>query len=160
MQAEGNEIAFHGYNHEDQVKYLKTHTLKDYMNNEIIRGINLMKNAGFNPVDFSYPYGSDDPSATAALKGYFLHMRDTNYAWDNTIYYEYGSHTAIISGIGIDDTTYGNTMTHIYNGISKAKKDNRILIFYCHKPVQATPLCTKLPMTDWKKYYNMFLTTR
>ncbi len=139
LQADGNEIAFHGYNHEDQIEYLQTHTLDDYMNNEIIKGINLMKSAGFNPVDFAYPYGSDDPRTTAALEAYFLHMRDTYYDWDNTIYYEYGSNTPFISGIGIDDTTYGNSITDIYNGMAKAKTDDRILIFYGHKPVASNP---------------------
>ncbi len=139
LQADGNEIAFHGYNHEDQIEYLQTHTLNDYMNNEIIRGINLMKSWGFNPVDFAYPYGSDDPSATVALESYFLHMRDTYYDWDNTIYYKYGSNTPFISGIGIDDNTYGNSLTDIYNGMAKAKTDNRILIFYGHKPVASNP---------------------
>ncbi len=139
LQADGNEIAFHGYNHEDQIEYLQSHSLDDYMNNEIIRGVNLMKSAGFNPVDFAYPYGSDDPRATAALEAYFLHMRDTYYDWDNTIYYEYGSNTPFISGIGIDDTTYGNSITDIYNGMAKAKTDDRILIFYGHKPVAGNP---------------------
>jgi peptidoglycan/xylan/chitin deacetylase (PgdA/CDA1 family)/tellurite resistance-related uncharacterized protein len=139
LQSDGNEIAFHGYNHEDAVEYLQDHSLNDYMNNEIIRGINLMKSNGFNPVDFAFPYGSDDPGATEAMKPYFLHMRDTYYDWDDTIYYEYGSNSSYIAGIGIDDNTYGNTMTDIYNGILKAKQDDRILIFYCHKPVATNP---------------------
>jgi len=135
LQADGHEIAFHGYNHEDVVEYLNSHTLSDYMNNEIIRGINLMKASGFNPVDFAFPYGSDDARATQAMTPYFGHMRDTYYAWDDTIYYEYGSNTPYIAGIGIDDNTYGNTMTDIYNGIARAKSEDRILIFYGHETV-------------------------
>ena len=84
LESDGHEIAFHGANHEDVVAYLQSHTLNEYMNNEIIGGINLMKSKGFNPVDFSFPYGSDDPRATAAMTPYFLHMRDTNYDWENT----------------------------------------------------------------------------
>jgi peptidoglycan/xylan/chitin deacetylase (PgdA/CDA1 family) len=139
LQADGHEIAFHGYNHEDVVAYLQSHTLNEYMNNEIISGINLMKSNGFNPVDFAFPYGSDDPRATAAMTPYFLHMRDTYYDWDNTIFYQYGSNASVISGIGIDDNTYGNSLTDIYAGIAKAKTDNRILIFYCHEPVASNP---------------------
>jgi peptidoglycan/xylan/chitin deacetylase (PgdA/CDA1 family) len=139
LEADGHEIAFHGYNHEDVVEYLQSHTLNEYMNNEIIRGINLMKSQGFNPVDFAFPYGSDDPTATQAMKPYFLHMRDTYYDWDDTIYYQYGSNTSVISGIGIDDNTYGNSLTDIHNGIDTAKAENKILIFYCHEPVASNP---------------------
>jgi len=139
LQAEGHEIAFHGYNHADEVEYIQQYSLNEYMDDEIIRGINLMKSNGFNPVNFAYPYGSDDPDARDALAGYFIHMRDTYYDWDDTIYYEYGSNTPYIAGIGIDDNTYGNSMTDIYNGIDKAKTDDRILIFYCHEPVAGSP---------------------
>jgi hypothetical protein len=98
-----------------------------------------MESYGFNPVDFAFPYGSDDPAATQAMEPYFGHMRDTYYDWDDTIYYEYGSNTPYIAGIGIDDNTYGNSMTDIYYGIDKAKTDDRILIFYCHEPVPNNP---------------------
>jgi hypothetical protein len=30
-------------------------------------------------------------------------------------------------------------MTDIYNGIDKAKADDKILIFYCHVPVPSNP---------------------
>ncbi len=139
LQADGHEIAYHGYNHVDEVDYIAENSLNEYMNNEIIRGINLMKSKGFDPVDFAYPFGSDDPDARDALEAYFLHMRDTYYDWDNTIYYEYGSNTPYIAGIGIDDTTYGNSLDDIYDGIDKAKADDTILIFYGHEPVSGNP---------------------
>ena len=139
LQADGHEIAFHGYNHEDVVSYLQSHSPSDYINNEIIQGINLMKSNGFNPVDFAFPYGSDDPEATKAMKPYFLHVRDTYYDWDNTIYYEYGSNKSYIAGIGIDDNTYGNSLSDIHAGISTAKQNNRIVIFYGHTLVTGSP---------------------
>jgi peptidoglycan/xylan/chitin deacetylase (PgdA/CDA1 family) len=139
LQADGHEIAFHGLNHADEVAYIQDNSLSEYMNNEIISGINLMKSKGFNPVDFAYPFGSDDPDAREALAGYFLHMRDTYYDWDDTIFYEYGSNTPYIAGIGIDDNTYGNDLSDIRTGILKAMADDRILIFYCHEPVSSSP---------------------
>jgi PKD repeat protein len=138
LQADGNEIAFHGMYHEDAAAYLKTHSIQQYLDYEIIPGINLMKNEGFNPVDFSYPHGSDDPAATQALEGYFDHVRDTSYSWDDTIYYQYGSNKGFISGIGMDES-YGHSITDIYNGISRAKTEDKILIFYGHEPVAANP---------------------
>jgi len=138
LQADGNEIAFHGYNHEDAVTYLQSHTVDEYMTNEIYRGVDLMKSNGFNPVDFAIPYGSDDPRANQALEANFEHVRDTYYDWDETIYYQYGSHQGFIAGIGMDES-YGNSLTDIYTGISKAKTENKILIFYGHEPVASNP---------------------
>jgi PKD repeat protein len=138
LKADGNEIAFHGMYHTDVVEYLNTHSVQQYLDYEIIPGINLMKNDGLTPVDFAYPYGSDDPAATLALEAYFDHTRDTYYDWDNTIYYRYGSNQAFISGIGMDES-YGHSTTEIHNGILKAKTDDRILIFYGHEPVPSNP---------------------
>ena len=138
LQAEGHEIAYHGYNHVDEVAYIQDNSLTAYMNDEIIRGVNLMKSKGLNPVDFAYPYGADDPDARPALGAYFSHMRDTYYDWDNTIYYTYGSNTPYIAGIGIDDNTYGNSLTDITTGIAKAKADDKILIFYGHETVASS----------------------
>jgi len=138
LQADGNEIAFHGYNHEDAVTYLQSHTVDEYMNNEIINGVTLMRTDGFNPVDFAIPYGSDSPAANIALEGYFTHVRDTYYDWDNTIYYQYGSNQAFISGIGMDES-YGHSTVEINEHILKAKTDERILIFYGHEPVPSNP---------------------
>jgi peptidoglycan/xylan/chitin deacetylase (PgdA/CDA1 family) len=138
LQQDGNEIAMHGLNHLDAVEYLKTHSINEYLNAEIIPEINLMKTNGFNPVSFAYPYGHDDPALTLALQAYFVHIRDTSYSYDNEIYYQYGSNQPFISGIGIDEH-YQNTLTYIYNGISKAKNEDKIIIFYCHDPVASNP---------------------
>jgi PKD repeat protein len=138
LKADGNEIAFHGMYHTDVVEYLNTHSIQQYLDYEIIPGIDLMKNDGLTPVDFAYPYGSDDPAATLALEAYFGHIRDTYYNWDDTIYYQYGSNQAFIKGIGMDES-YGHSMTEIYDGISRAKTDDKILIFYGHEPVPSNP---------------------
>jgi len=138
LQADGNEIAFHGMYHTDAVQYLNSHSVQQYIDYEITPGINLMKNDGLTPVDFAYPNGSDDPAATLALEAYFGHIRDTHYNWDDEIYYQYGSNQAFIAGIGMDES-YGHSMTEIYDGISRAKTEDKILIFYGHEPVPSNP---------------------
>jgi PKD repeat protein len=134
LQEDGNEIAFHGTYHTEAEPYLQNHTVQQYLNYEIIPGLTLMRNAGFDPVDFAYPGGSDTPAATQALEGYFEHIRDTYYSWDDTIYYTQGSNQAFIAGIGLDDITYGNSINDIYNGISRAQDEDKILITYAHEP--------------------------
>jgi peptidoglycan/xylan/chitin deacetylase (PgdA/CDA1 family) len=135
LQADGNEIGFHGTYHTDAGSYLQTHTVQQYLNYEIIPGIAMMREAGLNPDDFAYPYGSDTPAATEALQAYFGHIRVTDDFWDDKIYYTYGSNQARISGIGIDES-YGQSIETIYTGITRAQTEDKILSLYGHRPVQ------------------------
>jgi PKD repeat protein len=152
LQADGHEIAFHGYNHIDAAEYLQSHNVSQYLDNEIINGLNLMKNEGFNPVDFAYPYGSDEPNATQALEGYFDHVRDVAYSWNDTdtIYYQNGSYQFFIAGIGMDDES--NSMTDIYDGISRANTEDKILILFGHEPVASDP---EAYQTSYARLENM-----
>ena len=97
-----------------------------------------MQADGFNPVDFSYPFGSgsDNNELADALQNHFIHLRDINHG---SVYYEYGSNTPIINAQGIDDTSYDQSLEDIYNHISTAKADEKIVIFYCHEPVPSNP---------------------
>jgi hypothetical protein len=96
----------------------------------------MMREAGLNPDDFAYPGGSDTPAATEALQGYFGHIRDTYYNFDDTVYYTYGSNQAFIAGIGLDERPYGNTVNTFNNSISRALDEDKVLIVYGHIPVQ------------------------
>jgi PKD repeat protein len=146
IQANEHEIAFHGTHHIDAQEYLKNHTIDEYLNYEIIPGLELMRNQGFDPIDFAYPYGSEDTALTGVLQGYFLHIRGTAYAEGNqklkdvdSIFYQYGSHQSHIYGGGIDDITYSNSVTDIYDAIDRAKAEDKIVIFYAHTPVATNP---------------------
>ena len=136
LQDDGHEIAFHGYNHVNANAYLENHPIQQYLDYEVIPGIEVMNNAGFYPVDFAYPFGSENDTLTAALQAYFVHIRGTDSDIDDPLLYEYGSNQLLIEGVGIDDLTYGNTINDIYDGISSAKQEDKILILYAHEPVQ------------------------
>lgn len=140
LQDEGNEIAFHGLEHRDAVEYLKDHSIDAYLNDEIISGLDLMKKAGFNPVDFSYPSGHGTKPLTERLKKYFLHVRLTDSLKNGDgFYYDYGSNQTEIYGVGIDDITYDYSLDDILKSISTAKENDKIVIFYAHIPVQNNP---------------------
>jgi PKD repeat protein len=138
LQADGHEIAFHGMYHTDAAAYLETHTIQQYLDYEIIPGINLMQADGFDPVDFSYPFGVgyDNDELADALQQYFIHLRDTSHG---SVYYQYGSGITMIHALGIDDTTYGQSLDDIYGYISTAKANDEIVIFYGHEPVPGNP---------------------
>jgi len=97
-----------------------------------------MDNKGLKPVDFAYPGGSENDALTDALDQYFLHIRGTAYGTpmenDNSVYYQHGSSIPLIHGVGIDES-YGHSIDEIYDGISRAKDEEKILIFYSHTPV-------------------------
>jgi PKD repeat protein len=76
LKADGNEIAFHGLYHTDAVTYLQNHTVQQYLDYEIIPGINLMKDAGLEPLDFAYPDGSDVPAINGMIR-YITHKAQT-----------------------------------------------------------------------------------
>jgi len=138
LQADGNEIGYHGYAHLDATTYLENHTVSEYMNNEIINGTTRMQHDGFNPVDFSLPngHGDDNGSLINALEQHFIHIRSTDRG---PIYYEYGSNTSVIYAQGIDDVTYNQSLENIYSYILTAKENDEIVIFYCHDPVPSDP---------------------
>jgi peptidoglycan/xylan/chitin deacetylase (PgdA/CDA1 family) len=141
LQADGNEIAFHGYHHVDVLDYLQSHSVDEYMNDDILPGIELMQSWGFNPVDFAAPGGSHDEQATDALLEYFDHVRFTTSQIVDGVYYTRGSNAGICWGIGIDTYYWYHTDEYILNGMSTAKNSDRILIFYGHQPVEnAYPL--------------------
>jgi peptidoglycan-N-acetylglucosamine deacetylase len=60
IEAAGHEIAYHTTNHEDLLKLYTRHALTDVMNQEIKPDLTLMRNDGFNPENFAYPYGQHD----------------------------------------------------------------------------------------------------
>jgi PKD repeat protein len=138
LQADGHEIGYHGYAHLDATTYLENHTVSEYMNNEIINGVTLMRNDSFKPVDFSLPngHGYDNGSLINALEQQFIHIRSTD---QGPIYYSYGSNTTVIYAQGIDDITYNQSLDDIYHYISIAKANDEIVIFYCHDPVPGNP---------------------
>jgi peptidoglycan/xylan/chitin deacetylase (PgdA/CDA1 family) len=140
LQADGHEIGFHGMYHTDAAEYLKNHTVQEYLNYEIIPGIDLMKNKGFNPVDFAYPFGSESSSLTVPLHQYFLHVRGIAKISDSDlIYYQLGSTKTHIYGAEIDEVSNA-PLKDITDAILKAKEKNTILILYAHKPVKTNPV--------------------
>jgi peptidoglycan/xylan/chitin deacetylase (PgdA/CDA1 family) len=135
LQSDGHEIAFHGTQHRNAADYLKNHSVNEYINDEIIPGVNMMRKQGLNPVDFSYPYGVRNDSLTEPLKSYFLHTRGIH---SGQIFYQQGSNTTHLFAGQIDDSPLIMTLNDIYDNISRAKQENKIVVFYAHQTVPST----------------------
>ncbi|MGX9356983.1 polysaccharide deacetylase family protein [Roseobacteraceae bacterium S113] len=56
LQDEGHEIGFHTREHVRLPKYLETHTLEEYLADQIDAGLEVIHRHGFDPRSFSFPY--------------------------------------------------------------------------------------------------------
>lgn len=138
LQDKGHDIAGHGYNHENALKYAAKYGLNKYINDEIIPLKAAMSRDGFNITSFAYPDGAGAHDATLDnnLLKYFSVIRGTTYGElppDSQYCYYKGER--VIYGLGID-TDYKQFNLEYYKALMDyAKKHNKIVIFYGHKTV-------------------------
>ena len=137
LQKSGHEIGGHGYNHYNQSDFIHNHSLKDYMNNEIIPMLEDLKQKTINLSSFAYPYGSRDEKLDSYLLNYFKILRVTTYdkmrPKEHNCFFKKNQ---IIFGLGIDTNYKHFSDSYVLELLSYAKKTKQILILYGHKPVE------------------------
>mgnify|MGYP000853969894 CR=1 FL=1 len=139
LQTAGHEIAGHGWNHLDAVKYIKEYGVESYINTEITPMLNLMRRSGLKVVNFAYPFGSRNSTTDSLLLNYFISLRGTTYSNKVTdvknlnCYYGF-DRNRVVYGLGID-TIYNNSLSYIKSVLQYAKENRKIVILYAHKPV-------------------------
>ena len=78
LSDDGHEIGFHATNHGDYFEFLEQNlTEKDYLEIEIIPGLNHMDERGYNATSFAYPRGHRDTNLDVLLLEYFSVLRGT-----------------------------------------------------------------------------------
>ncbi|MFP9115646.1 polysaccharide deacetylase family protein [Flavobacterium sp. RHBU_3] len=136
LEKMGHDIAGHGFNHENAVKFSASHGLDGYVNSEIIPLKAAMKKDGFNIKSFAYPDGAHNPALDDKLLGQFDFIRGTTYgelAPENQFCYYEGKR--VIYGLGIDDDYKQFNLPYFKSLMLYAKQHNKILILYGHKTV-------------------------
>ncbi|MFY7728723.1 MAG: polysaccharide deacetylase family protein [Flavobacterium sp.] len=138
LQAHGHDIAGHGYNHENALKYAARYGLNKYIHDEIIPLKAAMNKDGFNINSFAYPdgAGAHDANLDNNLLKYFNIIRGTTYGkLPADAQYSYYNGERVIYGLGID-TDYRQFDLEYYKALMDyAKEHNKIVIFYGHKTV-------------------------
>jgi peptidoglycan/xylan/chitin deacetylase (PgdA/CDA1 family) len=136
LQDMGHDIAAHGYNHENALKYSAKYGLTKYVNDEVIPLKAAMDKDGFNIRSFAYPDGARDATLDKELLKYFDIIRGTTYGkLPPESQYCYYEGKRVIYGLGIDDDYKQFDVAYYKTLMKYAKKHNKILVFYGHKTV-------------------------
>ncbi|KIA92298.1 hypothetical protein OA93_23440 [Flavobacterium sp. KMS] len=158
LQDMGHDIAAHGYNHENALKYSAKYGIDKYIKEEILPLKAAMDKDGFNLRSFAYPDGARNGDLDKELLKYFDIIRGTTYG---KLYpesqYCYYEGNRVIYGLGIDDDYKQFDVAYYKTLMDYAKKHNKIVIFYGHKTVDIadekieTPLAALQEICEYAK---------
>ncbi|MDL2308250.1 glycosyltransferase family 39 protein [Bacteroidales bacterium OttesenSCG-928-C03] len=135
LESDGHEIGFHGTNHRSIEDFIDS--LDKWLDQEIITGLQFMKELGFNCRSFAYPFGHATDISDSLLSIYFSHIRKATYNYKDTLLSAYDeifisdNFQKTYNSMGID-CNYGITLASLESGIMRAKKNGETLVLYAH----------------------------
>ncbi len=137
LQNKGHEIAGHGFRHLNAKEFTKKNNKQQYLIVEIFSLIEAFKKEGIEIKSFAYPFGAKTQTLDFELKKHFEIIRGTakggKKVANNSNFY---NGTQLANGIGIDSNYEHFDLNYIKKVLQYAKKHNKIIIFYAHKPVE------------------------
>jgi len=143
LQDNGHEIGVHGYTHGNIVRSLKTQTISEYVNNEVLAEKRFLADNGIKAVSFAYVEGIRNQKLDHELLKYFTKLRAVSESQRHSsirniekvrdIYEDDPSNQPVnalcidsFQGISIDDIRY--ILHHLLSHPAT-------VTFYAHKPV-------------------------
>jgi peptidoglycan/xylan/chitin deacetylase (PgdA/CDA1 family) len=136
LKSYGHEIGAHGLNHINVPTFISANGTSEYLNQEIYPMFNLMKINELVPTSFAYPYGSRSSLTDKLLLNEFQIIRGTTYGKSNPASQNcYYANNRLVFGLGIDKNYSHFNIQYFLSLLDYANKNNRIVIFYAHKPV-------------------------
>ena len=139
----GHEIGCHTLHHCHSLEFISNHSIREYLDTEIIPQIEMMNGLGIYPKSFSYPYGENDSTLDKELLKYFEILRDVTDEQKkplekpieeiDEIFYK-NINPKIVVGLDIDNN-FNISLEQIEKVFKRAKDNNEIVIFYAHQPV-------------------------
>lgn len=167
LKKAGHEIGGHGLNHLNAIIYKTKYGSSNYLKTEINPMLNVMKINDLAPTSFAYPFGFRTSLTDNKLFNIFKIIRGTTYCKvppsSQNCYYTYNK---LVFGLGIDKNYPHSSIPYFLSLLEYAKKNNKIVIFYAHKPVNIShknkeieyktliALC-KYVQTNNMKFYKM-----
>lgn len=137
MQSDGHEIAHHTSTHPHSTHYVMKYGMNQYLKHEIFAMTDSMRQDGFNPVTFAYPFGDCSAELDNNLLQHFNSLRKTIGTYLNKhiadmdqLYFRYGS-LKLFFGTGID-VRHHHSLNEVFEALEKAKSSRQTLSLYCH----------------------------
>jgi peptidoglycan/xylan/chitin deacetylase (PgdA/CDA1 family) len=137
LEKDGHEIACHSMNHIDLPAFLANHALNEYMNQEVIPAIEIMKHLGFNVTSYAYPFGKGTPKSDSLLLKHFKILRKATYNIENVeldkidrTFTKFGA-TRVVDAMGIDKQ-YDISIENLERGMIRAQSRREILVLHAH----------------------------
>lgn len=135
----GHEIGGHGLHHLKATEYISINGAEAYLQNEIYPMITLMNSNAFYPTSFAYPYGARNTITDDLLLSEFETLRGTTYKKlppsNQNCYY---NGQKVTYGLGLDTSYPHFSIPYYLSLLEYANKNNKIVIFYAHKPVEVS----------------------
>ena len=143
LQQDGHEIASHGTRHVNAEYFIKEHSYRKYLDEEIILNSQFLEEAGFTPTAFAYPFGAKYWFTDYLLLKHFKMLRGVAppnkkeglAASDAAFYKHDNSRTPAAANIDVRD---GLTPEMIDEAIKRAVQQKQVLLLFGHKPAPAS----------------------
>jgi peptidoglycan-N-acetylglucosamine deacetylase len=136
LQSDGHEIACHGLNHIDARIY--PGSASSFYWEEVEPAMKIFDSLGFRIVSFAYAFGLAPDSVDAYLLSHKLKfLRKATWNMYNTDLCNYDKIYArpdsfnVVSSMGID-INYNISLENLEIGISRAEKNNEVLVLHAH----------------------------
>ncbi len=137
LENDHHEIGGHSLKHLNAPFFVSENGADSYLNQEITPMLNLMNDNLFTITSFAYPYGARNPTCDNILLDKFKIIRGTTYDNSSPAYQNcYYNNNRLIFGLGIDNSYPHFSVSYFISLLEYAKKNNKIVIFYSHRPVQ------------------------
>lgn len=137
LKSYGHEIGAHGQNHLKATDFIFNNGADAYLEQEIYPMINLMDSNSLHASSFAYPYGARNNTTDNLLLKEYKILRGTTYGRlgpsSHNCYY---SGQRVIYGLGLDNNYSHFSISYFLSLLEYAKENNKIVIFYAHKPVE------------------------
>ncbi len=140
FENKGNEIGSHGNLHVNAEFFIKKHSYSKYLEDEIEQSVKKMKQHGFNPQCFAYPYGAKYWFTDILLSRYFEITRGVadlrgidDISTISDIFYDRSKNSSSINALNIDKISNPKKEEFI-NGMNKAVETNTIFMLFGHYP--------------------------
>ncbi|WMJ73692.1 polysaccharide deacetylase family protein [Cytophagaceae bacterium ABcell3] len=139
LQDAGHEIASHGALHVISEHYIKEHSYKKYLDDEINHNIATMEKHGFPPKTFAYPYGAKYWFTDYLLKNRFnllrgvaSHNKEKDLSAVSKAYYRFEGNR-VLDALGIDHLN-NIPKDMMSKALQRAAAHHEVLLLFGHKP--------------------------